>query len=93
MKVILFDESDMEMVVTGDYQREESQVFYTKNGDGDPGCPAEFYIEKIEIEGEDVTDSFNDEELDNIADEALQVVIENENEKDDFDCEVENDNY
>ena len=83
MTVKLYDKDDNEMVVTGDYQREEKPVFYYKDGSGDPGCPAEFNIEKIEVGGLNLTDAYTEKELDVISDMALEKAIEIENERND----------
>ena len=83
MTVKIYDNNDNELVVTGDYLREEKPVFYYKDGSGDPGCPAEFDIEKVEIGGLDVTNTYSETELDRISDLALEKAIEIENERSD----------
>ena len=64
-------------------QKEEKPVFYYKDGSGDPGCPAEFDIEKVEIGGLNVTDSYNEKELERVSELALEKAIEIENERND----------
>ena len=83
MTVKLYDKNDNELIVTGDYQKEEKPVFYYKDGSGDPGCPAEFNIEKIECNGIDVTNGYTKAEIVKFEDDAIQYCIDKENEIDD----------
>jgi hypothetical protein len=50
----------MAMSVTGNYTKGQPGHWYARNGDpGDPPEPADFYIEKIMVGEQDITDFFD----------------------------------
>lgn len=50
----------LSLSVTGKYSKGSPMVMYLRNGDpGYPEEPPEFYIEKVELKGEDITDFFD----------------------------------
>lgn len=52
---VVIEMEGVDLVVTGYYDSPEEEVRYYQDGTGHPGSSSSFDIEKIEIEGIDVT--------------------------------------
>lgn len=51
-----------------DYAPEEKEVRYYSDGSGYPGCPEEFQITKVEYNGVDITDLFDEDDFESMED-------------------------
>jgi hypothetical protein len=64
------------LTVSGYYSPEEPMVMYDGNMEGYPGCDADFELESVQIDGNDIIDLISDA----IYDEIIERVIENQKE-------------
>ena len=69
-----FDYDGRKIAITGIYTPGEPEVRYYRDGSGYPGSSPEFHIEKITENGEDITDQFNDDELDWFMDKIIDKI-------------------
>lgn len=63
-----------ELTVTGEYQKGSPARFNPLTGDGHDGTASEFWISRIEQDGEDVTSRFSDDEMEAIEMRAIEVI-------------------
>ena len=66
--------SDVYLEVTGYYYPEEPEERYDNNMEGYPGCPAQFNIISVKVEGINITELISDE----VYEEIITKVIENQ---------------
>jgi hypothetical protein len=64
------------LTVIGEYQPYEAMVLYYPDGSGYPGCPSYFEPEQILEDGVDITDTFRQEQLDEIENLVLESIEE-----------------
>lgn len=75
---------DDELTITGDYYAGRAAVMYLKNGDpGYPEEPEEFYINKVECNGTDITEKITGKEFSLLEEDCIEK-INILNESDDF---------
>lgn len=84
MTIETWDESERNITVSGDYEPEVHPTFYYKDGSGDPGAPAEYYLDKIERDGVGVTKEYDDAEREKIEARAFEACIEKFNDSNDY---------
>jgi hypothetical protein len=61
------------MLVVGDYTKAEEAVMYDKDMSGHPGSSAEFEVQQVLVEGNDITSIISENHFELIAQEVLRV--------------------
>lgn len=62
---------DVYLDVSGYYSPSEPMVMYYADGSGYPGCPAEFEITSVSLNGTRITDLISDEVYEQIIEKAI----------------------
>jgi hypothetical protein len=62
------------LTVSGTYHEEEPEERYDDNMEGYPGYPAEFELQSVQVDGNEIIDLISDA----IYDEIIEKVIENQ---------------
>ena len=62
------------LTVSGTYHPEEPREMYDDNMEGYPGYPAEFELQSVQVDGNEIIDLISDA----IYDEIIEKVIENQ---------------
>lgn len=62
---------DVYLEVSGYYSPPEPMVMYYADGSGYPGCPAEFEITSVSLNGTRITDLISDEVYEQIIEKAI----------------------
>lgn len=63
---------DVYLDVSGYYSPPEPMVMYYPDGSGYPGCPAEFEITSVSLNGTRITDLISDEVYELIIEKAIE---------------------
>ena len=64
----------VDITVSGHYSPEEPMVMYDSDMAGYPGCPAEFNINSIQVNGTDITELVSDEIYEEIIEKAIDNI-------------------
>lgn len=62
----------VDVTVSGYYSPEEPMVMYYPDGSGYPGCPAEFELQSVQIDGTEIINLISDEIFEEIVEKAIE---------------------
>lgn len=62
----------VDVTVSGYYSPEEPMVMYYPDGSGYPGCAAEFELQSVQVDGNEIINLISDEIFEEIVEKAIE---------------------